>query len=169
MPTTPTAIKLTIDSPRSSALSLKSIQEKKRLEAQKIIKKEVLDPSKMPKNEFTETQLLELWNTYGQQMERKGERIIASLFSMNKPTLLENFVIHLELPNKTMEADVAAIEKPLLRFLYEELNNYSISLQTKVNEAVAKKHAFTPQDKYDKLKETNPLIDLLRAKLDLDF
>lgn len=129
----------------------------------------MLDPSKMPKTTFTEDQLLEQWNNYGKRMERKGERIIASLFSMNKPKLLDNFIIHLELPNKTMEADVAAIEKPLLQFLYEELKNYSISLQTEVNEAVAKKHAFTPQDKYDKLKEANPLIDLLRAKLDLDF
>ncbi len=123
----------------------------------------------MPKKAFNEEQLIEKWNAYGKKMERKGERIIASLFSMNKPKLLENFVIYIELPNKTMEADVAAIEKPLLRFLYVELDNYSISLQTKVNEAVAKKHAFTPQDKYDKLKEANPLIDLLRARLDLDF
>ena len=134
-----------------------------------MVRKDILDPSKMPKNEFTEAQLLDKWKEYGQRMERKGERIIASLFSMNKPKLLENFVIHLELPNKTMETDVEAIEKPLLRFLYEELNNWSISLQTEVNEAVAKKHAFTPQDKYDKLKEANPLIDLLRARLDLDF
>ncbi len=123
----------------------------------------------MPKESFNEEQLLVKWNEYGQRMERKGERIIASLFSMNKPKLLDNFVIHIELPNKTMEADVEGVEKPLLRFLYDELNNYSISLQTEVNEAVAKKHAFTPQDKYDKLKEANPLIDLLRAKLDLDF
>ncbi len=123
----------------------------------------------MPKEAFTEEQLLELWNTYGQRMERKGERIIASLFSMNKPSLKDNFTIHIELPNKTMVDDIEAIEKPLLRFLGEELNNYSLSLHKEVNETVAKKHAFTPQDKYDKLKEANPLIDLLRAKLDLDF
>ena len=38
-----------------------------------------------------------------------------------------------------------------------------------INEAVEKKYAFTPEDKYAKLQEKNPLIDLLRATFDLDI
>lgn len=102
-------------------------------------------------------------------MDKKGERIIGSMFAMNKPTLKSNFQLHLELPNETMRVDVERIEKPLLAFLFEELNNYSISLKIDVNETVAIKHAFTPEDKYNKLKDRNELIDLLRTKLDLDI
>lgn len=102
-------------------------------------------------------------------MDKKGERIIGSMFAMNKPILGSNFELILELPNETMRIDVERIEKPLLAFMHEALNNYSISLKIEVNETVAVKHAFTPEDKYNKLKDSNPLIDLLRSKLDLDI
>ncbi len=102
-------------------------------------------------------------------MDKKGERIIGSMFAMNKPKLGDNFELILELANETMRLDVENIQTPLLAFMGEELNNYSISLKINVNEAAAVKHAFTPQDKYDKLKEKNPLIDKLRAKFDLDL
>jgi DNA polymerase-3 subunit gamma/tau len=38
-----------------------------------------------------------------------------------------------------------------------------------VNEATAKKFAFTPEEKYEKLREKNPVIDLLRTEFDLDL
>ena len=112
---------------------------------------------------------MQLWNEYGKRMDKKGERIIGSMFAMNKPTLGNDFELILELPNDTMRIDVERIEKPLLAYMHQELNNYSISLKIKVNETIAIKHAFTPEDKYNKLKKSNPFIDLLRSKLDLDI
>lgn len=150
-----------------SALSLKSIQQKKQFVKKKVIITE--DPENLPKTEFTEEQALKLWNEYGKRMDKKGERIIGSMFAMNKPVLQDNFELLLELPNETMRIDVESISKPLLAFMHEELNNYSISIKIDVNEEAAVKHAFTPEDKYNKLKERNPLIDLLRTKLDLDI
>jgi len=102
-------------------------------------------------------------------MDKKGERIIGSMFAMNKPTLQDNFELLLELPNETMRVDVQRVEKPFLAYLQQEVNNFSISLRIEVNETAAVKHAFTPEDKYNKLKKSNPLIDLLRSKLDLDI
>ena len=37
-----------------------------------------------------------------------------------------------------------------------------------VNEEVATKYAFTPQEKYEKLKEKNPNIELLKKTFGLD-
>ena len=102
-------------------------------------------------------------------MDKKGERIIGSMFAMNKPKLIDNFVLSLDLPNESLRVDVERIQRPFLVFLHEQLNNYSIDLKIEVNEIAAVKHAFTPEDKYNKLKERNPLIDELRAKLDLDI
>ena len=159
---------LNIENSIGSALSLKSIQQKKAL----IKKKKVItedDPEKLPKDPFDQEKLLKLWNAYGKRMDKKGERIVGSMFAMNKPELLDNFVIQLELANETMRIDIENISAPLLAYLKEELNNFSISLQIEVNETAAVKHAFTPQDKYDKLREKNPLIDKLRSKFDLDL
>jgi hypothetical protein len=38
-----------------------------------------------------------------------------------------------------------------------------------VNEKVENKFAFTPQDKYNRLNEINPNLDLLKKTFDLDI
>jgi len=57
----------------------------------------------------------------------------------------------------------------LLQFLRKELKNYDIYLDIKVNEDMQKKFAYTPDEKYEKLKEKNPNIELLRKTFDLDL
>ena len=68
-----------------------------------------------------------------------------------------------------MKIDLEADQAGLIQFLYKKLKNYSIELKITVNEEASKKYAFTPQDKYEKLKEKNPLIDKLRSSFDLDI
>lgn len=108
------------------------------------------------------------WEEYGKMQDKKGERIIGSMFAMNIPTLV-NGKIQLELPNQSMKVDMESALPGLFQFLYKKLNNYSIALDIKVNEEASKKYAFTPQDKYEKLREKNPLIDKLRSDFDLDI
>ena len=47
--------------------------------------------------------------------------------------------------------------------------NYDLKLDISVNEEISKKYAFTPQDKYDKLKDKNPNIEVLRNTFGLDI
>ena len=53
-------------------------------------------------------------------------------------------------------------------FLRKQLNNYDIVLDIKVNEEKEKLFAYTPEEKYDKLKEKNPKIELLKKLFELD-
>ena len=162
-------IKPSITQRKSSALSLKSIQEQKKFQANK--KKVVVtdNPEDLPKDHFTQEQLTKEWLEYGKRMDKKGERIVGSMLAMNKPILRDNFELFLELPNESMTIDMEKVQQALLKHLKEVLNNYSLYLTISVNEEVSEKHAFTPQEKYNKLKEVNPLVDLLRQKLDLDI
>ena len=75
----------------------------------------------------------------------------------------------MEFPNSTMKKEVEREQGPLLQYLKERLQNHSILLQISVNEESAKKYAFTPEEKYEKLKEKNPAVELLRKEFDLDF
>ena len=68
-----------------------------------------------------------------------------------------------------MKKEVEREQGPLLQYLKDELKNHLISLKVHVNEESAKKYAFTPEEKYEKLKEKNPAIELLRKEFDLDF
>ena len=77
--------------------------------------------------------------------------------------------IHLALPNENMKSQLISHKPKLLKFLRTKLNNYSINLLIDVNEVSEKKYAYTPQEKYEKLKEKNPFIAEFRKKLDLDI
>ena len=54
-------------------------------------------------------------------------------------------------------------------YLREKLRNHDIELKVTINEETARQYAFTPQEKYEKLREKNPAIDLLRKTFDLEL
>ena len=56
-----------------------------------------------------------------------------------------------------------------MSYLRKNLNNYDINLDITVNEEMEKKYAYTPIEKYEKLKEKNPNLELLRKTFDLDI
>ena len=151
---------------RVSGLSLSSIKTKKEHTNSK---NPNIAEADLPQNSFTETEMQNQWEAYVKQLDSNGRKILASNLQMDLPKLKETHTIWIELPNHTMKKEVEREQGPLLDFLKRKLNNYSISLYISVNEEVAKKYAFTPEEKYQKLREKNPAIDLLRQEFDLDF
>lgn len=149
-----------------SGLSLKSIQKKKELEAQQ---RQAQHEAEIEKNEkFTEEQMQQTWKEFVENQQDRGEKILASIMETDTPRL-EGKKIVLELPNDTMKQELERAQYPLMLFLKTKLQNTHISLEIKVNEQTAKKFAFTPMEKYEKLREKNPLIDKLRTTFDLDI
>ena len=151
---------------RSSGLSLSSIRKRKEMLESRVEK--VIDPNNLPKKPFTQEEMIFAWREYGAKQDKKGEKIVGSMFAMNTPTL-DGITICLELPNESMKVDMEAAQSGLLQYMYREMENFSIEMKITVNEQASKRHAFTPQDKYEKLKEINPLIDKLRVSFDLEL
>jgi len=60
-------------------------------------------------------------------------------------------------------------KKWIIRFLRGHLHNHDITISVIVNEAIENKFAFTAQDKYNRLNEINPNLELLRKTFDLDL
>ena len=94
---------------------------------------------------------------------------MASIVGTDVPVLADSFKIQFTLPNKLMQDQFKKGRPKLLKFLREKLNNYGISIESKVNETIEKKFAYTPQEKYNKLKEMNPLLEKLRQTFELDL
>jgi len=147
-----------------SGLSIKSIGKKKEL-AEK--QKAMMPTEKVMDDDFNEEDLVTEWKNYTEKLKKKGEKILASIFESQTPTLKDKN-IHLTFPNETMRLDLEREENRLMAYLKAHLRNTHISLIIHVDEAVSRKYAFTPQEKYEKLKEANPLLDKLRATFDLD-
>ena len=170
VPASETPVKIALKDKREakvSGLSLSSIRAKKLHEAQK--KAQQPEPENLPEDPVDEGKLNELWTSFTELTESKGKKILASSLATDTPKLLEGHIISIELPNSTMKKEVERDQLDLMTFLRKSLNNYSLNLRITVNEEVARQYAFTPEEKYEKLKEKNPAIDLLRQTFDLDL
>lgn len=151
---------------RVSGLSLSSIKVKK---AHENTKSPGVDEKDLPKDAFEEKEMQQHWDDFVHQLEKQGRKILASNLQTDVPKLKNGNTIWIELPNGTMKKEIEREQNLMLDYLKQKLNNYSISLYITVNEEVAKKFAFTPEEKYEKLREKNPNLDLLRQEFDLDF
>ena len=161
------AKKLTINRPtkRVSGLSISSLNAKKQHELNKI--EVVIDENNLPKDPFTEEELRKHWADFIEIIDKKGQKILASNLHSDIPKLKENFAIHLELPNGTMKKEIEREQFELMEYLRTKLNNHFVHLEITVNETTVTKFAFTPEEKYEKLRKKNPVIDLLRTEFDL--
>jgi DNA polymerase-3 subunit gamma/tau len=154
------------EGPKISALSLSSIRAKRELleSTRGIIKETVHLPSEV----FNETDMLLQWSKYAQRLGDKGHKIMESLLMIGTPKLEGTTIIH-ELPNEGSKIDFETELHLLLGHLKGQLHNHDITIKVVVNEAVETKFAITTQDKYNRLNEINPNLELLRKTFDLDI
>ncbi|SNR36876.1 DNA polymerase III subunit gamma/tau [Lutibacter flavus] len=150
---------------RRSGLSLKSIHDKKKLDEIEVDYDQV---DGLPSDPFTEKEMIALWKKHTQSLLEKGKKSVVSVLKANDPTLKDGN-IHFELPNHLMKSQVEGVKYSLLKYIRVQLNNYKIELIIDVNEVHTKKFAYTPQEKYQKLKEKNSAMELFRKTFDLDI
>ncbi|MDO1500788.1 DNA polymerase III subunit gamma/tau [Winogradskyella maritima] len=159
--------KISIQTPAksTSGLSLKSIREKKAHQIKQM--DVVIDEDSLPKEPVSQEALDEAWQAYISKLNAKGEKIMASILEMDQPKL-DGTAIKLQFANDTLKVELERAQYPLMAFLRPTLKNYDLKLDISVSEEVAKKYAFTPIEKYEKLKEKNPNIELLKKTFGLD-
>jgi len=108
------------------------------------------------------------WNKYAQRLGDKGRKIMESLLLVNDPKLDGTTIIH-ELPNEGSKIDFDSEKFDLLGYLRGKLHNHDIMIEIVVNEAMDSRRAFTAQDRFNRLNEMNPNLELLRKTFDLDI
>ena len=150
----------TFSGPKVSAFSLASIKAKKELELQS--KSYVKPTLNLPTEAFTETEMLIQWNNYAKRLGDKGHKIMESLLLINDPVLKSPTLITIELPNEGSKLDFEAQQNGLLGHLRGHLHNHDIAIEVIVNEAIENKRSLNDQDRYNRLAEINPNIELLR-------
>nr|WP_314559263.1 DNA polymerase III subunit gamma/tau [uncultured Capnocytophaga sp.] len=149
-----------------SGFSIKSVHLKN--EHQKTVKEVVIDPNSLPKESFTKEAFEQSWEQYISDLLAKGERIQASILKIANLEL-DGTVINLQVASNAAKIDVLEMESKLLGYLHKALRNYDISLQLSVNEEISKKILVTPEEKYNKLLEENPLLQDFRTAFGLQL
>jgi len=162
----PPKITLNTQTKVTSGLSLSSIKKKK----EHLIKQMdvVHETTNLPKDIFTEEDLITYWKEYIIKIEKTGQHNLASILSIDTPKL-SGTAICLEFPNETNKVELERQQYDLLGFLRQKLNNYDINLSIIVNEEMEKKYAYTSMEKFEKLNAKNENLDLLRRTFDLDI
>ena len=154
------------EEPKVSAYSISSIRAKRELQEnnKSFVKQEV----HLPIEAFNETDMLLQWSKYAQRLGDKGHKIMESLLLISSP-ILEGTTITHELPNEGSKIEFETEKSELLGYLRGKLHNHDIAIDVIVNEKVEQKFAYTALDKYNRLKEINPNLELLRKTFDLDI
>jgi DNA polymerase-3 subunit gamma/tau len=123
----------------------------------------------LPKDAFSQAQLIASWDSYVESLEVKGRYNLAAILKIDIPTLKEDSLIALEFPNSTNKIEVERQQTELLQFLRKSLNNFDIKLDITVNESMEKEFAYTVEEKFAKLKAKNPTIETLKKTFNLDL
>lgn len=154
------------EGPKFSALSLSSIRAKRELleSTRGIVKEDV----HLPTEAFNETDMLLQWSKYAQRLGDRGHKIMESLLLIGDPKLEGTKITH-ELPNDSTKIEFESEKLELLGYLRGKLHNHDITIDVVVNEKVENKFAFTPIDKFNRLNEINPNLELLKKTFDLDI
>lgn len=151
---------------RISAYSLSGLKARKELEKQQAARPS--SDQQLPTEPFNETDLMLQWNKYAQRLSDKGQKIMESLMLISDPKLDGARIIH-ELPNGSAAGEFEDGKLELLGYLRGKLHNHDITIDVIINEKMDNRRAFTAQDKYNRLNEINPNLDLLRRTFDLDL
>jgi len=151
-----------------SAFSLAGLRKKKELQESQ--RAQIRNVDELPREAFNETDMRLQWNKFAQRLSDNGQKIMATYMQINDPVLDDDGVtIRLELPNAGSKVDFDNNKHELLGYLRGKLHNHDIVIEVHVNEVVSSRHAFTPQEKFDKLKAINPAVETLRKMFDLDI
>ncbi len=148
-------------------MSLSSLKLKKEHQLNK--KEAIVDESKLPRSKFAEEDMQKHWADFVKIIDADGRKILASNLNTDIPKLRDQTTIWIELPNSTMKKEIEREQFDLMEYLRAKLDNHFIKIKITVNETTAKKFAFTPEEKYEKLREKNPALDILRREFDLDL
>ena len=148
-----------------SSFSLSSIKRKKEWERQQKSDEVAED---LPVKPFTEEQLLSFWDIYKNKKFENGDHNIGSLLNISKPVFNTETKIHFSVPSDMNKVELEREFTEFIPYLRKNLHNYDLSIKVIVDEKTEKNFIYTSKEKYERLKEINPAIDLLRKEFDLD-
>lgn len=127
----------------------------------------IIDFDNLPKTPFTQDEFIKVWNAYKNILLSNGKFNLASIFEYLPQT--ENNQISILIENRALEEDFLNQKGDFLEFVRKELNNYAFDFTTSINKDTSTKKAYTPEEKYAKMIEKNPILATLKQKLDLEI
>jgi len=108
------------------------------------------------------------WDEYAENLKLDFPHLY-SMFKKHRPLLMEEFRIDFSIDNKLLEEELNEKKGELLGYLRKALNNYKITLQTRISEVDKNFKPYTDKEKFEQMAEKNPALRKLKEELDLEI
>ena len=149
-----------------SGLSLSSLHEKKKIENEILLssKNEI---NKSSNKEFNQEQLSKYWISFANEIEKNGEKNLSSILQISEPFIKNVNEIHYTVSNNINKTELEKNKHKIISFLSKKLKNDFLKIKVIVNKLEEKKFIYSSKEKFDKMKEINPIIEKMRKEFKL--
>ncbi len=122
-------------------------------------------------SKFSMTLFKEKWMAYAEKRKNEGKHGLFTTMSKSLPELMnDNFLFEVVIDSKVQQMEFQNETQDLMDFLRNELNNGHIQLDIKVAESKVKKLThLTSRERFFKMAEKNPDLNLFKDEFDLDI
>lgn len=127
------------------------------------------EPARLLNEPVTAEKLIVSWQNYISQIDNKKNISLYTALSASLPQLSENNAITHVVENPILLEAINEVRSEFLGFLKETLRNSYLTLNIKIQpKEETKVKAWTPQEKYSRMMEINPVLNELRIAFDAD-
>ena len=118
--------------------------------------------------DFSEKKLFEEWKNLIVFLKNKGKSNLGITLGVHKPKLLQEYLIEVPLINAAQKEMILEEKYLILEYLRDKLSNDKLDILTRIVEGENSNMPYTNKDKFKKMLDENPQLDILRIKLGLD-
>ena len=116
---------------------------------------------------FSLEKMQEVWNSFTNKIKEDGKTNLYVTLSSFDPIIIAETVI-IKISNDIQEKIIEENKLELMEYLRNNLENDNIEIKLEYTEEIKSNIPYTAKDKFEKMKEENPSLNILQQKLGLD-
>lgn len=123
----------------------------------------------LPKDEFTQNQLQNLWQEYLNNLKKEGRSRVYNGLNQSPLIMAENYTIIIELHSETQMACFKEEKREIIKYLRLKLNNFALLFEVKMVKSNVQLEPYSPHEKYEYMVKKNPYLKEFRKRMNLDI
>ncbi len=128
------------------------------------------DRSNLPKENFTETQFMTVWNEFVENLKIQKQIPAYNALHTAKITLENELKINFEFSSLTLSAEFDLQKDALMRLMRQKLNNHHIEFEVQLSKSEeTKTYIKTKTDIFKEMAEKNPILLKMKNEFGLDL
>ena len=116
---------------------------------------------------FSLEKMQEVWSSFTNKIKEDGKTNLFVTLSSFDPIIIAETVI-IKISNDTQEKIIEENKLELMEYLRNNLENDKIEIKLEYTEEIKSNIPYTSKDKFEKMKEENPSLNILQQKFGLD-